>query len=952
MLPKFFLALVTVLLGTVSYAQHPSSVKWGEVDLPHIKIIFDKDINQADISRLVYSFEKVFAADTVSLKDNPRRIPLVISNTEVVSNGFVTLFPYKMYWYGLPYYDNSIGIGEWYQNLAVHEYRHVVQNQILNHGFTKLSGIFFGSYGRSAMRMSVPNWWFEGDAVYAETMLTSGGRGRLSSFNKLTAAIITSRTKPYSYDKMVNGSYRNKIPTIYQLGYPLVTHGRRIAGADVWTKTARRSSWYSFWPWAFGSSFKHFSGVNLTKNYKQTMEELHHLYTQRNDSLTISEANIITKKHPRRYTSYSNAKFIDNNNIVALKSSLTELNKIVVVSLNGEEKELFTTEASYFDYVNGKIIWATSVPDIRWTFREYSDIAIYDFAIKKRYRVTHKGRYFSPTISPDGKKVAAVEFDKNRNTSLVIFKAEYIGDKISSLHKIKQIQADYGEYLRNIHFVNNNEVAAVSNLKNQNAIVVYDLVSSQRHIVKDYASEVINAIKPYNDIIYYDSEYSGISNIWSLNLISGHCQMISSRRYSASSPDISPDGHTFIYSDFSVTGSNIVSTSFNNVHAVDIDNVKPCKIEYFKPLIDSEPYKQLDIVANAPTDNENRYVVKDYKKYYDLIRCYGWMPEFMDGKYGGTIYSENTLQTFQLYVNEIYRSDADIWRTTIGATYSGFYPVFGVSASFNTDADKYYFRNNRGEVYSQYLNWDSKVLNFSVSVPFDFSRYNWSQHLTLSSQLSRYMISHKRTDSYTDIGNDEFSVVYGGINYSLYRASAYRDFRSTLGFSIKIDVLKSVNCHRKSHKFKTLVSATVPGLFRQNSLTINAGFMQQVRDNNQNTIYLYSDSDLDVLGYKSVRCHENYKTSAEYAFPLGYPDIGIPAVLWFKRFRGSVFVQASAPLMFGYRYNFASTGFKFVCDVNLLRIANNVSLGFSYAKPLIINDYSNPSFDFILSYQM
>ena len=949
---KCFLAGVAVWLCTAAYAQHPSSVKWGVVDLPHVKIIFDKDINQADISRLVYSFEKVFAADTVSLKDNPRRIPLVVSNTEVVSNGYVTLFPYKMYWYGLPYYDNSIGIGEWYQNLAVHEYRHVVQNQILNHGFTKLSGILLGAYGRSAMRMSVPNWWFEGDAVYAETVLTSGGRGRLSSFNMLTAAIITSRNKPYSYDKMVNGSFRNKIPTIYQLGYPLVTHGRRIAGADVWTKTARRSSWYSFWPWSFGSSFKHFAGVNLAKNYKQTMNELRNLYNQRNDSLAITEAKTITQKHSRRYTSYTNAKFIDNNHIVALKSSLTELNTIVSLSLNGEETDLFTTEASSFDYADGKIIWATAVPDIRWTFRGYSDIAIYDLATQKRYRVTNKGRYFSPTISPDGKMIAAVEFDKHRNTSLVLFKAEFIGNKISSLHKIKQIPTSYGEYLRSVHFVNNHEVAAVSNLKNQNAIVIYDLVSSQPQVVKDYESEVINSIKPFNGIIYYDSEYSGISNIWALDISSGNCKMITSRRYSASAPDVSPDGHTFIYSDFSVTGSNIVSASLSNVDAVDISNVKPYKLDYFKPLAASEPYQQLDVVANAPTDINNSYTVKDYKRYYNLIRCYGWMPEFMDGKYGGTIYSENTLQTFQLFVNQIYRTDADIWRTTVGATYSGFYPVLGVSASFNTDADKYYFRNPMGEVYSRYLHWDSKVLNFSVSVPFDFSRYNWSQHLTLSSQLSRYMISNKLTDTYIDMGNDEFSVVYGGVSYSLYRALAYRDFRSSLGFSITVDALKSVNCHRNSQKFKTLVSVTVPGLFRQNSLTVNAGYMQQVRNNDQKNIYLYSDSDLDVLGYKSVRCHQNLKVSGDYAFPLGYPDLGIPAVVWVKRLRGSVFAQASAPLMFGYRYNFASAGFKFICDVNLLRIANNVSLGFSYAKPLIINDYSDSRFDFILTYQM
>ena len=149
---KSFWSAVLLLTSVVANAQHPFSTKWYSVETPHVKIIADKSVNQKDIFRIANSFDRVFACDTVSLKDKPRRVPLVISNQSTTSNGYVTLFPYKMYWYGLPFQNNNLGTGEWFQNLAVHEYRHVIQYQALNHGLTKRSSILFGAYGRSVMR--------------------------------------------------------------------------------------------------------------------------------------------------------------------------------------------------------------------------------------------------------------------------------------------------------------------------------------------------------------------------------------------------------------------------------------------------------------------------------------------------------------------------------------------------------------------------------------------------------------------------------------------------------------------------------------------------------------------------------------------------------------------------------------------------------------------------------
>ena len=239
-----------------------------------------------------------------------------------------------------------------------------------------------------------------------------------------------------------------------------------------------------------------------------------------------------------------------------------------------------------------------------------------------------------------------------------------------------------------------------------------------------------------------------------------------------------------------------------------------------------------------------------------------------------------------------------------------------------------------------------------MSFPFNFSRFNYSQKLNIEAQISHYDVSNKITESYYQVGNGNFNVIHSTLNYSLGRAVAHRDFKATLGFSLKLDAMKTVGYSRQASKFKSVVSATVPGLFRQNSLTVTSTFMRQIRNYNINKIYLFADTDAEVRGYYATRCHEMTKLSGEYAFPLGYPDVGIPAIVWVKRIRGSIFGEAAESDVFGEWYQYGSAGFSLVGDIHILRIPNMVSLGFSFAKPLITNMFSKNEFRFLLTYQM
>jgi len=101
----------------------------------------------------------------------------------------------------------------WLQQLAIHEYRHVVQIDKLNQGMTKVLTYVFGEQATGAiLGLFIPLWLVEGDAVCTETALSNSGRGRLPSFEmKLRAQTLTKIN--LNYDKAVFGSYKIICPT-------------------------------------------------------------------------------------------------------------------------------------------------------------------------------------------------------------------------------------------------------------------------------------------------------------------------------------------------------------------------------------------------------------------------------------------------------------------------------------------------------------------------------------------------------------------------------------------------------------------------------------------------------------------------------------------------------------------------------------------------------------------
>jgi dipeptidyl aminopeptidase/acylaminoacyl peptidase len=386
---------------------------------------------------------------------------------------------------------------------------------MFDRGLTRLAHCVFGYTGWSMLMYSVPQWFYEGDAVYTETVLSSQGRGRAASFDMSISAIAQDVERLYPYEKMSHRSYRDMIPNHYPIGYMLVTGAKRRHGADIFNRTAKSQRWYSFWPFAFGCGYHANTGERLGKSYKTTFGELKNFYTQRSSNLNVRDYQIVNNNKKRFYTSYMTPCVIGDNRILCVKSSMAKASQFVVLDTLGREVEVLGhTDAGGFDSDGNVAVYITEVPDIRWSERNYSDIAVFDLEKKTTQIVTDKCKYGAIAIDGEGKRVVVVDFSDDRICKIVVLTLMKNGDQYT-VQPVKSYYSRPMEFFRCPQFVGDDKVAFISNYDNKNSIRVLDLNSMSVSEVWTYTSENIPEICPDEDgnTLYYVSDRSGIANI-------------------------------------------------------------------------------------------------------------------------------------------------------------------------------------------------------------------------------------------------------------------------------------------------------------------------------------------------------------------------------------------------------------------------------------------------------
>ena len=404
-----FILLLITATATITEAQqfggNPPSIKWNQVNTKAAKVIFPKGLDSAalEVANIVQRMNRAIQP-TIGYKQ--KQISIVLQNQTTIANAYVGLAPFRSEFFLTPE-QNSFDIGSlpWPKQLAIHEFRHVQQYNNFDVGLSKVLRVLFGEGGQAlANDLAIPNWFFEGDAVYNETLVSEQGRGRLPYyFNGYRA--LWAAGKDYSWMKLRNGSYRDFTPDWYPTGYMLVSYGREKYGDLFWKKVTQDAAAYKGGFYPFERAIKKYSGEDFKQFRDDALDHFKKLFADDK----ISDARFEIPKHfvaDREYPAY-----VNDSTLIYMKSTYDHI-PVFVVKTGNKEKDISVRSISldnYFAYHDGKIVYAAYRPDLRWTYRDYSELKILDVTTGEEHRITKGSKYFSPDFSSDGKTIVAVQ---------------------------------------------------------------------------------------------------------------------------------------------------------------------------------------------------------------------------------------------------------------------------------------------------------------------------------------------------------------------------------------------------------------------------------------------------------------------------------------------------------------------------------------------------------------
>src|SRR5690606_37188350 len=263
------------------------SIKWRQIDTKSFRLIFPDSFENA-AKKLAEQLPILQQKSQLDSKTSPPKITLVLQGNHLTQNGFVQLAPRKSELFPVP--SSTADNQEWLPNLALHELRHVAQFDKLT---GKLKAPFFEQLAFALYGLNLPAWYFEGDAVQVETFYSSGGRGRLPSWDMRVRAIILPG-KSSDFNQYVLGSFKDNSPSYYTLGFFMSSYLTNHQGIEANEKIMADMRGKLLRPFNFRRAVKKISGEHPTDIFNNTIHELTSKWKQESP-IAPEHSNLPTK---------------------------------------------------------------------------------------------------------------------------------------------------------------------------------------------------------------------------------------------------------------------------------------------------------------------------------------------------------------------------------------------------------------------------------------------------------------------------------------------------------------------------------------------------------------------------------------------------------------------------------------------------------------------------------
>ena len=923
----FSTLIITILTFSSSVAlaqlfpgeQNPLNVKWRQISTSGFKLIYPVEL-ETEAQRMANTIPHIFPLVGGSLNVKKTTLPIIFQNRGVIANGFVQLAPKKSEFNTTP--PQSFDSQDWLNNLAVHELRHAAQ-------YDKLTGgrhspfpeeIYFAWMG-----VSIPLWYFEGDAVSTETSLTHAGRGRQPNW------VMPYRTtllqgKNYSYSKANFGSEKDVTPGYYQLGYLLASHIRQYAGKSVFDSVLSDIKKRPARVYPFAGSLKKYSGKTGHEWYEYVNEKLRANWTKQSELTPSVNYPALNKKADYETNYYLPVKMPDGK-ILALKTSKAEPPALVLIGPDKKEsrvKSIGQQEQPWFSYANGKIVWDEIRYDPRFLQRTYSVICSYDLQTKKVKTLTSNTRTFSPTLSHDGNRIAAVLIDLSNKVQLIVMDAK--NGKI-----LRSFPNPANLLIQTPSFDSTGKtITYITVSENGKAIWTIDNEGRTRKIISETPQQLARPVF-IGRRIAFNAHYSGVDNIYDVDPASRKISALSASKYGAFNASVIEGTDSILFSNYNLYGFEVASAK------ITPKPVGKNNFVYFGAAAEKQENTG-SVFKNIP---DSSFTSKPYHAFSNFFNFHSIIP-VVENEYqaGLQLKSSNLLNTVDAYAGADYLRDLKRFEYNAGISIKTFYPV--INATYRNRPRRTFYNSGAGIRQGDFR---ENYFGLNAVVPYQLSAQNHTYNFSVNAGTSytrRYAAEHMPANYITKIG----FPLETGFTFSHTIRSAERDIAPRWAQVIRFTYLaQPFDANLSGNLFAAEGFFYFPGIAKNHTFLANFNYQES------SGIRIYTNEINTVYGYNNIMAKSKLRNTLllNYRFPITFPDAEIGPLAYIRNVRGGVFCGYEN---IGLETSLAQPktyGFELHSNMNILRYEPILDLGTRFV--FINKEYhQNPIFELIVNY--
>lgn len=947
---------------TTILPNNPPSVNWRQINTPDFRLIFPSGFD-VQAQRVANILDHIHDENSASMGVTPRKIPIILQNQTSVSNGFVSMGPRRSEFFTMPPQNyNNAGANDWLSLLAVHEYRHVAQYQRSLVGFSKFVYYAFGQQALSLVTFTgVPQWYWEGDAVAMETAFTSSGRGRIPEFDLVLRTNLMEGRR-FNYEKQYLRSYRHNITDHYVLGYHMVSYLRkRTNDPMIWEKVGRRAWSWPFLPFTFSRAIRKEAGLSVDGLYREMADSLTDTWSKQIAALKLSEFKAVNVREKRYYIDYQFPQPQEDGSVIVMKSGIGDTPQIVRL-IDGREEKRFVIgpqpESGMLSAIDGKVVWNEFRYDPRWRMRTYNVVRITDLHTGKTKTLSRKTRYGSAALSPDGTRVATVESATDYSQRVVVLDA-------NTGTVLKTFDNPDAHLISMPRWSPDGKTILTVQLGNEGkSIVQTDYTSGKHTILLTAGSENIGHPVLHGNYLFYNSPYSGIDNIYAVDLTSLERFQVTSSRYGAYNPAVSADGDWIFYNDQTVNGLDVVRVALEPSFWTPIRNVKLPDDNTFDHLVKQEGHPEL--LASVPV---RTFDVAPYSKLRSVVKPHSWGPYFntsiTNAEIGIT--SRDVLSSTIINAGYLFDINERTGNFRAGVSYQGLYPLINVEGTYGNREV-----NTGFDDLDITFKWSEIGGTAGLRVPLVLTRSKYVTGVSLSSSMGLTQVSDFRSLVYRNgqilrVGtdrrvriNDSLSFIFdnqvsnGTLLYNLsslsltrYQLTSRRDLNPRFGQAVDLDFYSTpVGGDFGGYQASARATLYFPGLMKHHSFFVRGGY-QVSNSGFETNRYSFRNRIFKPRGFRYPRDQEFMSWSANYTFPILYPDLALGPLANFQRIRANIFYDGARGKGTSYYYHtdgrlffgrsdkmYHSAGAELTVDLNIFRLLPQLDVGVRFTRGL------------------